>query len=45
MFRSAFALALLAVAALMFGRGTALAMSPPCGWFTQAEISEALAKR
>jgi hypothetical protein len=41
MHRSAVALAVVA-AALLGSRGTALAMSPPCGWFTSAEIAAAL---
>lgn len=45
MHRTKFALALLAVIALMLDRGPALAMSPPCGWFTQAEISAALGEK
>lgn len=42
MHRPAAALAVLAVAALGLSRGIALAMSPPCGWFTPAEIAAAL---
>jgi hypothetical protein len=40
--RSALALFLLTVIALLVGRNTAVAMSPPCGWFTKAEIGAAL---
>src|SRR6185312_10294887 len=40
--RAALAVPLLALAIMMFGRGAALAMSPPCEWFTPAEISAAL---
>jgi hypothetical protein len=43
--RPALALALAAVAALAAGQGTALAMSPPCGWFTPAEIAAALGEK
>jgi hypothetical protein len=42
MHRPVVALTILVVAALISSRGTALAMSPPCGWFTKADISAAL---
>lgn len=45
MFRPALALALLAGVAVMLDTGAALAMSPPCGWFTQGEISAALGEK
>ena len=39
--RAALAIPLLALSITIFGRGTAIA-SPPCEWFTRAEISKAL---
>jgi hypothetical protein len=43
--RTAFALSLLVISAPIFGRGTAMAMSPPCAWFTEAEIAAALGEK
>ncbi len=40
--RTLFAIPLLVIAMIILGRSTALAMSSPCEWFTQAEISAAL---
>jgi hypothetical protein len=40
--RRALVIPLLALTIVIFGRAAALAMSPPCEWFTQAEISAAL---
>jgi len=40
--RAHFVLPLLVMAITILGHSAALAMSPPCDWFTQAEISAAL---
>ncbi|HWG79984.1 MAG TPA: hypothetical protein VN681_09430 [Stellaceae bacterium] len=40
--RTVFVTTLLVITWIIFGGGAALAMSPPCEWFTQADISAAL---